>query len=151
MQRKERLLWLLWHGGAARRGTSLPQLSSHFPSPFSFFSRSSGVLVRSICVFHTFGFFKNFVMKILSQKHHGTALYCEKCLGPLRAPRKAACGGACVVTIPRVHSMMIHLGGGGGGNNGMKEMGKRVERKGRSRYPFLILGLSLARSGGKQN
>ena len=35
---------------------------------------------------------------------------------------------ARVVTIPRVHSMMIHLGGGGGGgNNGMKEMGKRVE------------------------
>ena len=31
-----------------------------------------------------------------------------------------------LVTIPRVHSMMIHLGGGGG-NNGMKEMGKRVE------------------------
>ena len=24
--------------------------------------------------------------------------------------------------------MMIHLGGGGGGNNGMKEMGKRVEK-----------------------
>ena len=33
-----------------------------------------------------------------------------------------------LVTIPRVHSMMIHLGGGGGGNNGMKEMGKRVEK-----------------------
>ena len=38
-----------------------------------------------------------------------------------------------VTIFPRVHSMMIHLGGdggdggGGGGNNGMKEMGKRVE------------------------